>query len=83
MSKMFSNAGYSATNFNLNLSGWNTSKVKNISNMFLNSGYTATTWNIKIPSTNGGSINNTTTRLYGTNTSKYAAPDSGRQFTLA
>ena len=83
MNKMFSNAGYNATNFNLNLSGWNTSKVKKMSNMFLNSGYTATTWNIKIPSTNGGSINNTTTRLYGTNTSNYAAPDSGREFTLA
>ncbi|MBQ3306640.1 MAG: DUF285 domain-containing protein [Bacilli bacterium] len=83
MYNMFSYAGENATNFNLNLSGWNTSNVTNMSYMFEYAGRYATTWNIKIPSTNGGSINNTTTRLYGSNTSKYAAPDSGRQFTIA
>ena len=82
MNSMFYYAGYSASTFELDLSGWDTSQVTDMSNMFTDAGYNATTWRIKIPSTNGGGINNTTTNLYGSNTSKYASPNSGRQFTL-
>ena len=83
MNGMFSSAGYSATNFTLDLSSWNTSKVTTMSQMFTNAGISATTWSVTIPQTNGNSINNTTSRIYGQTTSKYAAPPSGKSFTIA
>ena len=83
MNNMFYNAGYSATTFILDLSSWNTSNVTSMSGMFSNAGSSATTWSVTIPQTNGNSINNTTSRLYGQTTSKYAAPPSGKSFTIA
>ena len=83
MSNMFYLAGDSATTFTLDLSSWNTSNVTNMSYMFFDAGYSATTWSITIPQTNGNSINNTTSRLYGQTTSKYATPPSGKSFTIA
>ena len=80
---MFSSAGNSATTFTLDLSSWNTSSVTNMSSMFNSAGYSATTWSVTIPGTNGNSINNTTSRLYGQTTSTYAAPRSGKSFTIA
>ena len=80
---MFSNAGKSATNFTLDLSSWNTSNVTYMISMFSNAGYSATTWSVTIPQTNGNSINNTTSRLYGQTTSKYADAPSGKSFTIA
>ena len=46
MTSMFTSTGYNATNFNLDLSSWNTSRVMNMSSMFSQAGYNATTWNI-------------------------------------
>ena len=83
MSYMFYKAGYSATTFALDLSSWNTSNVTNMYGMFSNAGYSAATWSVTIPQTNGNSINNTTSRLYGQTTSKYATPPSGKSFTIA
>ncbi|MBR3353702.1 DUF285 domain-containing protein [Candidatus Saccharibacteria bacterium] len=83
MSDMFFSAGYSATTFTLNLSSWNTSSVISMNRMFYYAGYSAITWSVIIPQTNGNSINNTTSRLYGQTTSKYAAPPSGKSFTIA
>ncbi len=84
---MFNSAGYSATTFTLDLSSWNTSNVINMDNMFYAAGSNATTWSVTIPKTNNGtttgSITNTTSRLYGKTTSRYATPPSGRSFTLA
>lgn len=51
----------------LNISGWNMSKVQNISNMF--SSYFPTP--LTIPATNGNGLANTTTRLYGKDESVY------------
>ena len=83
MRNMFYRAGYSATTFTLDLSSWNTSNVTFMNDMFLFAGNSATTWSITIPQTNGNSINNTTSRLYGQTTSTYAAPPSGKSFTIA
>jgi surface protein len=83
MSYMFSGVGYKATTFTLDLSGWNTSRVTDMSYMFDIAGYNATTWSVTIPRTNGNSINNTTSSLYGKNTSAYATPPNGKSFTLA
>ena len=46
MQYMFSNLGYNATTFELDLSGWDTSHVTNMRYMFSNSGYNATKWDI-------------------------------------
>ena len=67
----------------LDLSGWDTFQVTDMSSMFLASGYIATTWSITIPQTNGGGISNTTSAMYGSTTSTYTSPNSGREFTLA
>ena len=85
MSSMFASAGRNATTFNLDLSSWNTASVTTMSSMFSNAGYSATTWSVKIPRTNGAAspISNTTSRFYGKTTSNYAAPPSGKSFTLA
>ncbi len=83
MSYMFDYAGRFATTFTLDLSSWNTSNVTNMSSMFSNAGRSDATWSVTIPQTNGNSINNTTSRLYGQTTSKYAAPRSGKSFTIA
>ena len=84
MSYMFNWSGNYATNWFIgDLSSWNTSNVTNMSSMFYRAGYSATTWSVTIPHTNGNSINNTTSRLYGKTTSTYAAPPSGKSFTLA
>ena len=84
ISFMFESAGYNATNFSLNLSDWDTSKVTTMTNMFSSAGRNATSWSVTIPSTNGGDpgINNSATRLYGSTSSKYAAPPSDRTFTI-
>ena len=87
MYSMFSGAGRNATTFTLDLSDWNTASVTSMTNMFSYAGYSATTWSVTIPKTNNGTatgpISNTASRLYGSTTSKYAAPPSGRSFTLA
>ena len=82
MNDMFSNAGYSASSFSLDLSSWDTSKVTSISNMFYRAGYNATTWTVYVAPINGGGISNSTTRLYGNTSTKYASPAGGRQFTI-
>ena len=83
MSYMFLYAGFFATTFTLDLSSWNTSSVTSMSGMFESTGNFATTWSVTIPQTNGNSINNTTSLLYGQTTSAYAAPLSGKSFTIA
>jgi surface protein len=84
MNNMFWLAGGQSKSFELDISGWNTSKVSNMSNMFRQTGFGATTWKIKIPKTNGNGINNTTTKMYGSSSTVYAGqPDPGRYFTLA
>ena len=52
-------------------------------NMFNYAGYNATTFSITIPQTNGNGINNSSTRMYGLSTSRYASPPTNRSFTLA
>ena len=82
MSFMFNDAGYNSTTFNLNLSNWNTSSVTNMSFMFEYAGNNATTWSITIPKTTG-SLTNTIDKLYGSSSSTYTSPDTGKSFTLA
>ena len=82
-SNMFNCAGYKSTTFSLDISSWNTSNVSTITKTFINAGKSASTWRITIPKTNGGGLNNTTSRLYGRNTSTYISPDRGRSFTLS
>ena len=82
MRSMFANAGTSATTFNLNLSNWNTSSVTDMSSMFYKAGTSATTWSVTIPKTTG-SLTNTIDKLYGSSSSTYTSPDTGRSFTLA
>ncbi len=82
MRGMFLGAGQNATNFNLNLSNWNTSKVTNMKEMFSSAGLSATTWTVKIPSTTGN-LTNTTSKWYGSSSSVYAEPCSGKSFTLS
>ena len=82
MRSMFNDAGYNSTTFNLNLSNWNTSKVTNMSFMFEYAGNNATTWSVTIPKTTG-SLTNTIDKLYGSSSSTYTSPDTGKSFTLA
>ena len=82
MSSMFYNAGFNVTSFNLNLSNWNTLSVTDMSNMFFRAGYSATSWSVTIPKTTG-SLTNTTSRWYGSSSSTYTSPDTGKSFTLA
>ena len=83
MRSTFDHAGYNATSFSLDLSGWNTSSVTTMIDMFTVAGKYATSWSITIPQTNGDGISNTTSALYGSTTSTYANPPSSRSFTLA
>ena len=83
MSGMFNGAGRNSNSITINLSGWNTSNVTNMSNMFSNTGANATTWIVTIPANNGSGINNTTSSFFGSTTSVYASPISGKSFTLA
>ena len=46
MSMMFHAAGYSATNFAIDLSNWNVSKVTNMASMFDNSGFYSRSWTV-------------------------------------
>ncbi|MDO4759782.1 MAG: BspA family leucine-rich repeat surface protein [Candidatus Saccharibacteria bacterium] len=46
MYSMFGNAGYNASTFSLNLSGWKTDNVTYMEGMFSNAGRNATTWTI-------------------------------------
>lgn len=82
MSDMFEFAGENATTFNLNLSNWNTSSVTSMRDMFNVAGENATTWSVTIPKTTG-SLTNTTSKWYGSSSSTYASPASGKSFTLA
>ena len=82
MRKMFFMAGSSATTFNLNLSNWNTSSVTDMRDMFSEAGSKATNWSVTIPKTTG-SLTNTTSKWYGSSSSTYASPLSGKSFTLA
>jgi len=45
---VFERAGYNSENFVLDLSGWNTSKVKTMSNAFRYSGYGASNWEVNL-----------------------------------
>ena len=82
---MFQYAGRNATTFSLDLSGWNTSKNNYMSSMFDGAGSAAAAanWSVIIPQTNSNGTNNTTSRMYGITTSYYAAPPSGKSFTIA
>ena len=82
MEDMFYYAGTDSITFELNLSGWDTSKVTNMSYMFISAGQNSTTWSVTIPKTTG-SLTNTTSKWYGSSSSTYASPSSGRSFTLA
>ena len=82
MQSMFNGVGKNATTLNLNLSNWDTSSVKDMSEMFSNAGFNATTWSVKIPNKTGD-LTNTTEKWYGSSSSKYAAPCSGKSFTLS
>ena len=83
MDSMFSGAGYSATTWTIgDLSNWNTSSVTSMYDMFRAAGYSATTWSVTIPKTTG-SLTNTTSRWYGSSSSTYTSPDTGKSFTLA
>ena len=79
---MFSGTGYKSQTFNLNLSNWNTSSVTSMRYMFYSAGAKATTWSVTIPKTTG-SLTNTTSRWYGSSSSTYTSPDTGKSFTLA
>ena len=46
MNEMFNNAGYNASSFIIDVSGFDTSKVTRMPNMFKNAGNNATTWSI-------------------------------------
>ena len=43
---MFNEAGYKATNWTIDVSGWNVEKVTSMEKMFYKAGYSATTWSI-------------------------------------
>ncbi len=86
MSGVFVLAGYRSKTFNLDISNWNTSNVINMSQMFWRAGENAATYKIMIPSTNGNGIDNTTSRMFGADSSVYidaSNSKSGRVFTLA
>ena len=85
MSLMFYATGYYAKNVNIDISGFNTSKVEEIRNMFNITCKSSTSCKIIIPRTNSNGINNTTTRLYGIDASTYSSSSesiSSRYFTL-
>ena len=54
-----------------------------MSSMFSYAGENATTFSLTIPQTNGNGNNNDTTHMYGSTSSTYAEPPSGRTFTVA
>jgi len=83
MSGMFKYTGAYSQTFNLNISNWNVSSVKSISNMFEHTGDDATNFNIIIPKTNSNGLDNTSSVLYGSNSSYSVAPPTGKSFVLA
>ena len=82
MSYMFYHSGSVMSSFELDLSAWDTSSVTNMSGMFSMTANYAKTWTVKIPSKTG-SLTNTTSKWYGSSSSVYAEPLSGKSFTLA
>ena len=53
---MFYYAGYKATNFNLNLSNWDTSQVSTMTSMFRYAGYSATDFNLNLSNWNTSQV---------------------------
>ena len=83
MSNTLLGIGSEATTFNIDISNWDMSSVTDMYRMLESAGGNSTNFNITVPRTNGNGINNTTTRIYGTNSSVYTGPPlSTRQFTL-
>ena len=56
MKFMFQNAGYNATTFGLDLSGWDTSNVSDMWYMFRYAGDNATTWSLNISGWDTGNV---------------------------
>ncbi len=86
MTMMFDSCAYSAETFDLDVSKWNVSSVTNMVDMFKMTGLNATNWKITIPKNNNNGTNNTTSRMFGANSSIYVDASnskSGRTFTLA
>ena len=79
---MFYYSGSAMSSFELDLSAWDTSSVTNMSGMFSMTANYAKTWTVKIPSKTG-SLTNTNSKWYGSSSSVYAEPLSGKSFTLA
>ena len=82
MTNMFYNVGYNSSTFNLNLSNWNMSNVETVDGMFEEIGESASDWTLTIPSSTG-SIDNDEEHLYGSSSSIYVEPPTGKSFTLA
>lgn len=80
--EMFSSAGNDAKTLYINLSGWNIVSATDMTKMFEETGSNSTSWTVIISKTSNGNVN-TTLKLYGKYTSNFAAPPSGRTFTLA
>ena len=84
---MFDNAFTESNSVSINLSNWNMSNVSNMGTeyTFRSVGLNSSSCTIKIPKTNGGGLNNTSSLMYGKDTT-YAAqayPPTGKSFTLA
>ena len=68
MKKMFSDAGYANNRpnntFDLDLSGWNTSRVEDMSEMFQRAGYLASTFRLNLAGWNTGNVTNMNSMFY-------------------
>ena len=90
MYRIFESSANQANKVELDISGWNTSKVTrseaydNLSYYtFSGFGQSATTWIVKIPKTNGNGLANTTSIMYGSSEASTMKAPTGKYFTLS
>ena len=79
----FYNSGETGSTYNVDISTWNFSNVEGMYNMFGYSAWGATNCTIKVPKTNGNGVENTTSRIYGKDSSVYSSKPENQVFTLA
>ena len=80
---LFNAVGYAQSKLDIDISTWNLSNVESIGGIFTDLGSRTIDWKVTIPKTNGNGLNNTSTTIYGKNSSVSASPSSGKSFTVA
>ena len=83
MSNMFLNAGYNSTQFEVDISSWDTSNVSDMAAMFAGTGNNASSWVVIIPPSNENGTLNDYTTIYGGDDTVYYILSGGKEFSVA